>query len=64
MSVSISIFNACGYVLFGFLENTGELNLDKFYKNLPGLSKSNIATTVSISPFPNGDDLSLPHSLG
>lgn len=28
--------------LFGFLENTGELNSDKLYTSLAGLSKSNI----------------------
>lgn len=29
--------------LFGFLENTGELNLDIFYTNLAGPSKINIS---------------------
>lgn len=29
-------------ILFGFLENTGELNSDKLYTSLAGLSKSNI----------------------
>lgn len=60
MSVCMSIFNARGYVLFDFLENTGELNLDKLYTNLAGLSKRNIGRL----PFPNGYDLTFPHSLG